>query len=393
MFCARCGARVSDSARFCTSCGMSLAELRKAAEASESVSPDADGRPDAENGSAANETATASSATKQADRSERDQKQDRHRSATQTASRQPQQSTAPQSVTFREMMLQSHRIGRLMVPTFAIIIASLIASIGIGVAVTIVYRHTNAATEAPAHAKRAENDAQSSEDADTSAAEEEPNADDADEEETGSENETAESSTSDAGEDATGATDEQRTAMVAAPDDSTFAEVDTAVPSSYDAAADAGTWRGTFVDRDVSTDKSGSYEEASWACGQCYGAKKRELKLTITSVDTKNKTASGTVSFLWHNHTGPIDTDIESDAGDTYVENAPFKNVSIEGWRTNGCIDLYSANGKTVQMSLRLRYGSADDYSVWIRTVPAAFEAQGLTYQWGQTDMYTLTRQ
>ncbi len=291
------------------------------------------------------------------------------------------------------MMLQSHRIGRLMVPTFAIIIASLIASLGIGVAVTIVYRHTNAATEAPAHAKHAENDAQSSEDADADASEEEPSADNTDDEETGSENESAENSDGDGSEDAANATNEQRTAMVAAPDDSSFAEADTAVPSSYDPAADAGTWRGTFVDRDTSTDKSGSFEEASWACGQCYGAKKRALKLTISSVDAKSKTASGTVSFIWHDHTGPIDTDIESSTGDAYVENVPFKNVSIEGWRTTGCMTLYSANGKTVQMSLRLRYGSADDYSLWIRTAPTAFEAQGLTYQWGQTDMYTLTRQ
>lgn len=387
MFCARCGARVSDGARFCTSCGMPLAELREATRKGKAASPaEADDLD-------ASETRGADPAAEEADRSERNQKQDQHRGATQTTSRQPQRNTAPQSVTFREMMLQSHRIGRLMVPTFAIIIASLIASLGIGVAVTIVYRHTNAATEAPAHAKRAGDDAQKSENADEGATEEQPSADEADTEEADPEGEGAEASGSDASEDDASAIDEQRTAMVAAPDDSSFAEADTAVPSSYDPAADAGTWRGTFVDRDTSTDKSGSFEEASWACGQCYGAKKRALKLTISSVNAKNKTASGAVSFIWHDHTGPIDTDIESSTGDTYVENVPFKNVSIEGWRTNGCISLYSANGKTVQMSLRLKYGSADDYSVWIRTVPTAFEAQGLTYQWGQTDMYTLTRQ
>ncbi len=386
MFCARCGARVSDGARFCTSCGMSLAELREATRKGKTTSPaEADDLD-------ASETRGADPAAEEANPSKQDKAQDERRSATQTASKRAQRNTAPQSVTFREMMLQSHRIGRLMVPTFAIIIASLIASLGIGVAVTIVYRHTNAATEVPAHAKRAENDAQSTEDADANVSEEEPS-DDTDDEETGSENEAAENSDGDGSEGAANATSEQRTAMVAAPDDSSFAEADTAVPSSYDPAADAGTWRGTFVDRDTSTDKSGSFEEASWACGQCYGAKKRALKLTIASVNVKNKTASGTVSFIWHDHTGPIDTDVESDAGDVYVENVPFKNVSIEGWRTDGCIDLYSANGKTVQMSLRLRYGSADDYSVWIRTAPTTFEAQGLTYQWGQTDMYTLTRQ
>lgn len=387
MFCARCGARVSDSARFCTSCGMSLAELREATRKGKAPSPAKADGPDM------NEATATGSDPEESKPSKQDKARDEQRTATRTASKRALRNTAPQSVTFREMMLQSHRIGRLMVPTFVIIIASLIASLGIGVAVTIVYRHTNAATEAPAHTKHAEGDAQESENADESSAEEQESADEADTEETDPESEGAEGSGSDASEDDASAIDEQRTAMVAAPDDSSFAEADTAVPSSYDPAADAGTWRGTFVDRDTSTDKSGSFEEASWACGQCYGAKKRPLKLTIASVNAKNKTASGTVSFIWHDHTGPIDTDIESDAGDVYVENVPFKNVSIEGWRTNGCIDLYSANGKTVQISLRLKYGSADDYSVWIRTVPAAFEAQGLTYQWGQTDMYTLTRQ
>ena len=173
-------------------------------------------------------------------------------------------------------------------------------------------------------------------------------------------------------------------------------EVTTPVESSYDPVAEVGSWTGTLQQFGYKYDaaKTGSYKEGSGGCGICYGAQNHPLKMNITSVDAASRTASGTVSFLMHGHNGPLDVDENSDAGDAYVENVPFTSISIDGWRSGNAINLYTGHGKTVQMTLRLKYGSSDDYSVWIRTVPSQFQAgkYNLTYTWGQTDMYTITK-
>ncbi len=366
MFCARCGARVPERASFCISCGIPLAGMF------DDVAGD---KGDAAAVAPGDENASASDGEPVAD-AEGDAV-----------------SARSQVTTLKELLTRSHQIGRLMVPTFVLIVVSLIASVGIGVAVTVIYRHAQAPTEQSAEKHTTTKDEIAAPDAtDEQANAEQDEASEVAEGAAQSEGE-AVPSYSAADEGQTGATDEQRTAYVEAPDDSAFAEVDEEVPTSYDPASEVGTWTGTFVDRDTCETKSGSFEEGSWACGECFAAQKDQLKLKISSVDAAKKTASGTVSFVFHKHDGPVDADVQACSGDTYVRNVSFKNVPIEGWRTNGSVEIYSAGGKTVQMSLRLKCGSADDYSVWIRTVPTAFDYQGLTYQWGQTDMYSIGKQ
>lgn len=366
MFCARCGARVPERASFCISCGIPLAGMFD----------DATGTKDgvAEEGSGSESKSVCNA-------------EPEHGTETETA---PARS---QVTTLKELLTRSHQVGRLMVPTFVLIIVSLIASVGIGVAVTVIYRHAQAPAEQSAEKHATTKDevaAPGTADEHTNAEQDEGG--EVAEEAAQSEDAEA-SSDSTAGEAQTGATDEQRTAIVDAPDDSEFAAADEEVPASYDPTSEVGTWTGAFVDRDTCETKSGSFEEGSWACGECFAAQKDQLKLKITSVDVAKKTASGTVSFVFHKHDGPVDTDAQTCSGDTYVRNVSFKDVSIEGWRTNGSVELYSTGGKTVQMSFRLKCGSADDYSVWIRTVPTSFDYQGLTYQWGQTDMYSISKQ
>ena len=168
------------------------------------------------------------------------------------------------------------------------------------------------------------------------------------------------------------------------------------VANTYDPASEAGSWTGQMVafnDGTTQLKKSGSYKEGVLACGRCYGATNQPLSLNITSVDASSRTASGTVSFLLHAHNGPVDKDESSDSGDVYIQNVAFSAISIDGWRYANMIDIYSGHGKTVQMSLRLKYGSTDDYSVWIRTVPTDPDpSKPGMYRWGQTDMYTITK-
>lgn len=366
MFCARCGARVPERASFCISCGIPLAgmfdDVAEAEDDAAEVRPGDSDAPEPDRGPAADAEVAAASAR-------------------------------PQATTLKELLMRSHQVGRLMVPTFVLIIVSLIASVGIGVAVTVIYRHAQAPAEQAAeeHAKTKDeiivpDESEGQENA------EQGEGDEAVEDEVQNDD-TAVPSDSAADDTQAEATDEQRTAYVDAPDDSAFAEADEQVPASYDPVSEVGTWTGAFVDRDTCETKSGSFEEGSWACGECFAAQKSPLKLKITSVDVTKKTASGAVSFVLHKHDGPLDADAQACTGDTYVRNISFKDVSIEGWRTNGSVEIYNAGGKSVQMALRLKYGSADDYSVWIRTVPASFDCQGLTYQWGQTDMYSISKQ
>lgn len=365
MFCARCGARVPERASFCISCGIPLAGMF-----------DDDAGVD---GGAAGEGSGGEGESVCSD-------EPVHSAESEAA---PARS---QVTTLKELLTRSHQVGRLMVPTFVLIIVSLIASVGIGVAVTVIYRHAQAPAE-----QSVEKHATTKNEVAVPDAAEQMNAEQGEASEAAedaAQSEDAEASADSAADEAqTGAADEQRTAIVDAPDDSEFAAVDEEVPTSYDPVSEVGTWTGAFVDRDTCETKSGSFEEGSWACGECFAAQKNQLKLKITSVDAAKKTASGTVSFVFHKHDGPVDADAQTCSGDTYVRNVSFKDVPIEGWRTNGSVELYGAGGKTVQMSLRLKCGSADDYSVWIRTVPASFDYQGLTYQWGQTDMYSISKQ
>lgn len=300
--------------------------------------------------------------------------------------------------TFKQFLMKRHNIGGRAVPMFAIILAALIATATIATAAFLIYQNvavgqTQEQTQTvPVKKKKTVRKQQKAEEE----SEEEGAAD-----KKKSENK-AESTADDLqqqgqAQDEQPAQREQQETEIEEPEDSSASgEATMTVEDTYNPASEAGSWTGALQQYGYKygSAKSGSYKEGSAGCGVCYGAQNHPLKLNITSVDPSSRTASGTVSFLMHGHNGPLDADENSDSGDAYIENVPFTSISIDGWRLSNAIELYEGHGKTVRMTLRLKYGSSDDYSVWIRTVPTQFQAgkYNLTYTWGQTDMYTISK-
>lgn len=380
MYCVGCGAKLADGARFCVNCGLPVgasATGRIAAQPGERSSAQQDGQ----------------SGTGQATRFQVVDGDDLNGSG----------SAHEQKQTFKQFLMKRHNIAGRAVPMFAIILVALIATATAAAAAFLIYQSVAAgqvqeqtkALEAPAKKKKkavheqqeAGEEESLKEDTSTrkktekkvqkSALEQDGSRQDAQQQEQAQAEQPVQQEEAESGDLDMGA------------------EVTTPVESTYDPASEAGSWTGTMVQFGWPTGavKTGSYREITGDYGVCYGAQQHPLKLNITSVDAASRTASGTVSFLVHGHIGKLGSDESSDPGDAYIENVPFTSISIDGWRSSGAIDLYSGHGKSVQMTLRLKYGSSDDYSVWIRTVKEDFTGpHNLTYTWGQTDMYTITK-
>lgn len=119
MFCPMCGAKLSDDARFCTECGTPLSGLKGDADAREQ--PVASG--------SVPEPRVSMKPTVPAEP---------------VTSVEPVQAPEPQQPRHSNMMsflMERRQIGNRLVPTFAIIIASIIAAIGVAYAAFMVYRN------------------------------------------------------------------------------------------------------------------------------------------------------------------------------------------------------------------------------------------------------------
>lgn len=381
MYCMGCGAKLADGARFCVNCGLPVG-APVAGAAAVQVSGETGVQPNAQVGvgQATQFQAVDGSVSDAVDAA----------------------STPGEKQTFKQFLMKRHNIGGRAVPMFAIILAALIATASIATAAFLIYRSVAAGQvqeeqvqEVPVKKKKkvvrkqreAEEEESEEEDAVTkkkaekriqkSATEQNDSQQDMRQQEQAQDEQPVQQEEIESGDPDIGA------------------EATTPVENTYDPASEVGAWTGTMVQFGWPTGavKTGSYREITGDYGVCYGAQQHPLKLNITSVDTASRTASGTVSFLVHGHIGKLGSDESSDPGDAYIENVPFTSISIDGWRSGGAIDLYSGHGKSVQMTLRLKYGSSDDYSVWIRTVKEDFTGPyNLTYTWGQTDMYTITK-
>ena len=354
MFCPKCGCKNRDGAKFCAECGNPMPQEGGAAPATGATVTQASATP-----SEADPNAT--------------------------------ESTGKLGAFLRKPV---NFLGH-TVPMFGAILAILLATAGIATAAFLIYQNTVAAQEQQQEqvvkTKKVKKAKKKVEEKTEEVEEEEKPAD----QPKTPQRSASQSATSDSSSAPTPQEEQEATEEVEPPTSAGQDQVTEPVASSYDPASEVGGWTGNMLQFGYSSNsvKSGSTGEGSIGCGKCYGATQHPLKLNITSVDANSRTASGTVSFLLHAHNGNIGSDESSDPGDVYIENVPFTSISIDGWHSINAADIYSGNGKTVQMSLRLKYGSLDDYSVWIRTVKAEFPGpHDLMWSWGQTDMYTITK-
>lgn len=146
MFCPVCGAKVSDDARFCTECGTPLAGLRGDAEARDAPVP-ADGVPEpARQADPATDSAPqsawqvdpAANPVSQMNGVVSGVEQDVLSTAGPDFATEAQQ---PKRSSMMSFLMERRQIGSRLVPTFAIIIASLIAAAGIAYAAIVLYKN------------------------------------------------------------------------------------------------------------------------------------------------------------------------------------------------------------------------------------------------------------
>ena len=134
MFCPMCGAKVSDDARFCTECGTPLVGLRDDAEVQDALVPvPADDVPES-----ARQADPAANPATQVDNAAPDIEQCVPSSADSGLAPEPQQ---PKRSSMMSFLMERRQIGSRLVPTFAIIIASLIAAAGIAYAAIVLYKN------------------------------------------------------------------------------------------------------------------------------------------------------------------------------------------------------------------------------------------------------------
>lgn len=134
MFCPMCGAKVSDGARICAECGTPLVGLRDDAEVQDALVPvPADGVPES-----ARQADPAANPATQVDNAAPDIEQCVPSSADSGLAPEPQQ---PKRSSMMSFLMERRQIGSRLVPTFAIIIASLIAAAGIAYAAIVLYKN------------------------------------------------------------------------------------------------------------------------------------------------------------------------------------------------------------------------------------------------------------
>lgn len=119
MFCPMCGAKLSDDARFCTECGTPLAGLKDDADAQE--------QPGAS--SSVPESRVSAEPTVPAE------------PVTPVEPVRAPEPQRPKRSNMMSFLMERRQIGNRLVPTFAIIIASIIATIGVAYAAFMVYKN------------------------------------------------------------------------------------------------------------------------------------------------------------------------------------------------------------------------------------------------------------